>query len=104
MVYAFLPAKSPKPLGTPSSSPFKTPGVQNVENAYANGGGTTTHIKGYGGTIQGTKGAGPLRETGGTGKPQGFEHEGIGEEQRPTQPTRIGEAFNEMKYGSTKGK
>lgn len=101
-VYAVLPARSPRPPGTPPDT-FKTPGVRNVENAYANGGGTTTHTKGYGGTIQGTKGSKP-RENAGTDKPKGFEHDGIGEEQRPTQPTKVGEAFNEFKYGSPKGK
>jgi len=102
LAYALFPAKSPAPPGSPPSS-FKTPGVANVENAYANGGGTTTHTKGYGGTVQGTKGSGPLRENVGTGKPKGFDHEGIGEEQR-AQPSKVGEAFNEFKYGSSKGK
>jgi len=38
-----------------------------------------------------------------TGKPKGFDHEGIGEEQRAP-PGKVGEAFNEFKYGSSKGK
>jgi len=101
-VYAVFPARSPRPAGTPSDA-FKTPGVRNVENAYANGGGTTTHAKGYGGTVQGTKGK-VLRENSGTDKPKGFDHDGIGEEQRPVQPTKVGEAFNEFKYGSARGK
>ncbi|RVX72328.1 hypothetical protein B0A52_04533 [Exophiala mesophila] len=103
IVYALLPARAPQPLGTPSTT-FKTPGVRNVENAYANGGATTTHTKGYGGSIQGQKGAAGLREKSGTDKPAGFAHEGMGEEQRPVQPTKVGEAWNEFKYGSAKGK
>ena len=103
LVYAMFPARPPKPPGSPPSD-FKTPGVQNVENAYANGGATATHTKGYGGTIQGTKGSGPMRENAATDKPPGFDHDGIGEQQRPTQPRKIGEAFNELKYGSPRGK
>lgn len=103
VVYALLPTRAPRPGGAPSDA-FKTPGVQNVEKAYANGGATTTHAKGYGGTVQGKKGEGDLRENAGTNKPKGFEHDGIGEEQRPVQPTKVGEAWNEFKYGSPKGK
>lgn len=103
VVYALLPARAPQPAGTPSTT-FKTPGVRNVENAYANGGATTTHTKAYGGSIQGQKGEAGLRENSGTNKPAGFEHDGIGEEQRPIQPTKVGEAWNEFKYGSPKGK
>lgn len=103
LVYGLWPAASPPAPGTPSSG-FKPPGVRNVENAYANGGGTTTHAKAYGGTVQGQKGAAGLREDGATNKRKGFEHDGIGDEQRSTQPTKVGEALNEMKYGSSRGK
>lgn len=104
LLYAVLPAKSPKPAGSPPSDLSKTPGVKNVENAYANGGATKTHTKAYGGTVQGTKGASGLREGAATDKPKGFDHEGLGEDQRSRDPLKIGQAWNEFKYGNAKGK
>ncbi len=104
VVYAVFPSRPPQPAGSPGSTLFKTTGVQNVENAYANGGATTTHTKAYGGTVQGTKGKSGLREGAATDKSGGFEQEGMGEEQRSNNPTKLGEAFNEFKYGSSKGK
>jgi hypothetical protein len=78
--------------------------VRNVENAYQNGGATATHTKAYGGTIQGRKGDGPMRDQSGTDKPNGFQEEGIGEEQRPNQPTVVGKKWNEMTSGSSTAK
>ena len=37
-------------LGAPSVNPLRTPGVKNIEDAYSNGGATTTHTPAYGGT------------------------------------------------------
>ena len=65
---------------------------------------STTHTKGSGGTIQGIKEAGQMRENAATGKPNGSDYDGIREDQRPTQPTKVGEAFNELKYGTSRGK
>ncbi|EXJ96120.1 hypothetical protein A1O1_01246 [Capronia coronata CBS 617.96] len=103
LVYAVWPKSSPQPGGTPSNA-FKTQGVRNVENAYENAGATATGTKAYGGTIQGKKESGAYREGGSTGNPKGYDQEGIGEDQRPSSPTKIGESFNEFKYGSPKGK
>ncbi|KAL2418099.1 hypothetical protein ABEF95_000329 [Exophiala dermatitidis] len=103
LIYAVWPKRAPQPGGTPSN-PFKTQGVQNVENAYENAGATATHTKAYGGTVQGKKESGSYRETVGTDKPKGYSQEGIGYDQRPQQPTKVGEVWNEFTYGSSKGK
>ena len=103
LVYSLLPARSPKPAGSPVDT-FKTPGVRNIENAYSNGGATPTHTKGYGGSIQGQKSGGTLRENHGTNRPNGFNDPDIGADQRPDRPTKIEEAFNQVNYGSSKGK
>ena len=103
--YAYYATRAPQPKGTPNSpNPFKTPGVKNVENAYANGGATTTHTPAYGGSTMGSKGADGLRAGGASGLKEGMNSEHIGEEQRPVQPGPIGEKFHEMKYGSSTGK
>jgi len=102
LIYALLPARSPKPAGTPSDT-FKTPGVKNIERAYTNGGATPTHTKAYGGTIQGKGIDGPPREISGTNQPAGFNRPGFGSDQRPTQPTKGEELFNEIQYSSAKG-
>lgn len=103
VLYAVWPKRPPQPGGTPSNA-FKTPGVQNIEKAYENAGATATHTKAYGGTIQGNKESGSFREGGSTGAPKGYDQEGIGEDQRPNVPTKIGESWNEFKYGSPNGK
>lgn len=103
LLYAVWPKSVPQPGGTPSNA-FKTPGVQNVENAYENAGATATGPKAYGGTIQGKKESGSYREGGSSGDSKGYNQEGIGADQRPGSPTKVGEAFNEFKYGSPKGK
>ena len=105
VAYAFFATRAPRPQGAPQSTNLlRTPGVANVENAYANGGGTTTHQPAYGGSTQGSKGADGLRQGGATGVKDGMDSEHIGEQQRPVQPTVIGEKFNELKYGSKSGK
>ena len=51
-----------------------------------------------------------MREGGATGEQfkgrdaTKYQNEAMGEEQRPVQPNWIGEKWNEMKYGSPKGK
>jgi hypothetical protein len=45
-----------------------------------------------------------MRDQSGTGHRKGHDEEGIGEEQRPSQPNVVGEKWNEMKYGTSKGK
>jgi len=103
--FAFFTTRAPAPQGAPqNSNPFRTPGVQNVEQAYANGGGTTTHQPAYGGSTQGSRGANGLRPGGATGLRDGMNSEHVGEEQRPVQPGIVGEKFHEMKYGSKSGK
>lgn len=66
----------------PTTNPPRTPGVRNVEQAYANGGGTTTHQPAYGGSTQGNRGADGLRQGAATGLNDGMNSEHIGEEQR----------------------
>jgi len=104
--YAWFATRAPKPKGSPEPSlnPFRTTGVQNVEKAYANGGATKTHQPAYGGSTQGSRGADGLRQGGGTGLKDGMDSEHVGEEQRPVQPSAVGEKFHEMKYGSKSGK
>lgn len=103
LVYSLLPARSPKVPGSPVDT-LKTPGVKNIENAYTNGGATPTHTKAYGGTIQGRKSDASLREGHGTNKSNGFNEPNIGSDQRSTQPTKAEQIFNEVQYGSAKGK
>jgi hypothetical protein len=103
--YAFFATRAPAPQGSPQSiNPLRTPGVQNIEKAYANGGGTTTHQPAYGGSTQGSRGANGLRQGSATGLKDGMNSEHIGEEQRPVQPGIVGEKFHEMKYESKSGK
>jgi hypothetical protein len=104
VTYTYFATRVPKPHGTPVSNPFKTPGVKNIEEAYQSGGATSTHTKAYGGTPLGQKDDLARGGQFGTGKERGFEEEYIGEAQRPTQPNKVGEKFNEMKYGDPKGK
>ncbi|KEF63052.1 uncharacterized protein A1O9_01028 [Exophiala aquamarina CBS 119918] len=103
LVYALLPARSPKPAGAPVDA-FKTPGVKNIERAYTNGGATPTHTKAYGGTIQGKGTDGTPRESSGTNQAAGFDRPGFGSDQRPQQPTKAEALFSEIQYGSAKGK
>ena len=103
--YAFYTTRAPTAKGSENTfNPLRTQGVKNVENAYANGGGTKTHMPAYGGSTQGSRGADGLRQGGGTGLRDGMNTEHIGEEQRPVQPSVVGEKFHEMKYGSKSGK
>jgi hypothetical protein len=103
--YAFFATRAPAPQGSSQGfNPLRTPGVKNVEKAYANGGGTTTYQPAYGGSTQGSKGADGLRPGGATGLKDGMGSEHIGELQRPVQPGIIGEKFHEMTYGSKSGK
>lgn len=103
--YAFFSTRAPAAKGGDNTfNPLRTPGVKNVENAYANGGGTKTHMPAYGGSTQGSRGADGLRQGGGTGLKDGMNTDSIGEEQRPVQPGIVGEKFHEMKYGSKGGK
>ncbi|KAK5460991.1 hypothetical protein LTS15_003054 [Exophiala xenobiotica] len=104
LVYYLLPARAPKPPGTPADV-FKTPGVKNVEKAYQSGGATSTHTKAYGGTIQGRRGDETMREGASTGAPRGYDEPDIGYDQRPGPISgKAGEKFNEIQYGSPKGK
>lgn len=103
VVYALLPARSPKPLGSPVDA-IKPPGVKNIERAYTNGGATPTHTPAYGGTVQGKGLDGQTREISGTNRPAGFNHPGFGSEQHKEQPTKAEEVFNEIQYGSSTGK
>lgn len=100
--YAYFTTRAPAPKGSPQGiNPLRTPGVQNVEKAYANGGATTTHQPAYGGgSIQGSRGANGLRLRGATGVKNGINSEHIGEEQRPTQPGLVGQKLGEMNYES----
>lgn len=103
--YAFFATRAPAPQGSPrNTNPLRTPDVQNVEKAYANGGATTTRQPAYGGSTQGSRGAEGLRPGSATGLKDGTNSEHIGEEQRPVQPGVVGEKFHEMKYGSKSGK
>ncbi|OAP55063.1 hypothetical protein AYL99_10763 [Fonsecaea erecta] len=99
----FWPQASPGVPGTPVAT-FKTPSVQNIEKAYANGGATSTHTKAYGGTIQGQKEDAPMREGSATSNPKGFQREGFGNDQRPNEPMLPGKWWNKTMYGSEKGK
>ncbi|KAK5045423.1 hypothetical protein LTR84_009287 [Exophiala bonariae] len=103
VVYALLPTRAPKPSGSPAEA-IKPPGVKNIERAYTNGGATPTHTPGYGGTVQGKGIDAPRRESSGTGKPGGFDQPNIGYDQRRDRPTKAEETFNEIQYGSSKGK
>lgn len=103
--YAFFATRAPAPQGSPQPiNPLRTPGVVNIEKAYANGGATTTYQPAYGGSTQGSKGADGLRRGGASGVKDGMNDEHIGEQQRPVQPGVVGEKFHEMKYGSKTGK
>lgn len=103
LVYFMLPTRSPLPPGTPPSA-LKTPGVKNVERAYQSGGATATHTKAYGGTKQGQRGDETPREGAATGAPKGYDQEGIGFDQRPGPLHPVGEKWNEIQYGSPKGR
>lgn len=103
LVYALLPARSPKPAGSTVDA-MKPPGVKNIERAYTNGGATPTHTKAYGGTVQGKGLDAPLREGSGTNQPGGFDQPDFGSDQRSARPTKGEEVFNEIQYGSAKGK
>ncbi|KAL6250757.1 hypothetical protein RBB50_003060 [Rhinocladiella similis] len=104
LVYFLLPARSPKPTGTPPTEVFKTPGVRNIEKAYQSGGATATHTKAYGGTIQGRRGDETMRDGAATGAPAGLAQDGIGNDQRPGPMSKVGEKWNELQYGHSKGK
>ncbi|KIX97876.1 uncharacterized protein Z520_06654 [Fonsecaea multimorphosa CBS 102226] len=99
----FWPQASPGVPGAPVTT-FKTTSVQNVEKAYANGGATSTHTKAYGGTVQGQKQDGPMREGSATNNPKGYQQEGIGHDQRPTDLTKPEKWWNKTMLGSEKGK
>ena len=94
-----------QPTGTPDINPLRTPGVQNIEGAYQKGGATATHTKAYGGTKLGQKDD-IMKDGGGTARPKGFEADGMGDEQRAhgTMKGKVGEKFDEMKYGSKNDK
>lgn len=103
VTYAYLVTRPPKPQGTPSMNPMRTPGVQNIEGAYQSGGATATHTKAYGGTVQGQKD--DLRRAAtGTGKQDGVGEAHIGDDQRPGITNKVGEKFKDMKYGAAKDK
>ncbi|KAI1613923.1 hypothetical protein EDD37DRAFT_478258 [Exophiala viscosa] len=102
-VYFVLPNRSPQPPGVSADS-FKTPGVKNIEKAYQSGGATATHTKAYGGTVQGERGAETPREGGATGAPGGYNQEGVGFDQRPGPMSGAGAKWNEIQYGSAKGR
>ena len=105
LIYAYYATKPPAATGTPNTpNPLRTPGVKNIEGAYQKGGATSTHTKGYGGTPLGQKTDVP-RQGGnyGSGKENGFDEEHLGSEQRPT-VSKVGEKWNEMKYGNGKDK
>jgi len=99
-------ANSPTPTTEPIVN-FRTPGVQNIERAYSNGGATPTHTKAYGGTKQGNRDEVALREGGGTGASKSgspIAKPGMGDDQRPSDKTKTEEALNATMYGSGKGK
>lgn len=99
------PKASPGIPGAPSpTSALKTTGVENVEKAYTRAGATATHTKAYGGTIQGQAQDGALREGGSTNKPNAFEQEGMGEDQRGSAQSPPERAWKKTMYGSEKGK
>jgi len=76
---------------------LKTPGVGNIEKAYAGGGATRTHTPAYGGTKRGDPYDNEPQD-GGASLRRFEAAQGLGERQRPVQPTRVGAKFNEMKY------
>lgn len=101
-VYFVVPGKPNAPGA--SADTFKTPGVKNIERAYQSGGATATRTIAYGGTKQGERGGETPREGGATGTPGGHDQEGIGFDQRPGPMSGVGEKWNEIHYGSGKGK
>ena len=105
LVYAYYATKPPVPGGTPAPpNPLRTPGVQNIEGAYQSGGATSTHTKGYGGTPLGQKSDVPRDGNHGSAKEKGFDEEDLGADQRPNAGGKVGDKWNEMKYGNSKGK
>jgi hypothetical protein len=81
--YAFYATHAPGPKDSSSTTNLlRTPGVRNVEQAYANGGGTTTYQPAYGGSTKGNRGANGLRQGAATGLNDSMNSEHIGEEQR----------------------
>ncbi|EXJ53781.1 uncharacterized protein A1O5_13030 [Cladophialophora psammophila CBS 110553] len=99
----FWPSASPGVPGAPITT-AKTTSVQNIEKAYARSGATSTHTKAYGGTIQGQKEDAPMREGSATNKPTGCQQDGMGDDQRPNNPTKPEKWWNKTMYGSEKGK
>jgi hypothetical protein len=104
--YSYFATRSSNSQGNLASNPLRTPGVQNVEAAYQRAGATSTHTKAYGGTVLGKREDTPRDGDGkfGTGKELGFKEHGLGNEQRPWQTGPVGDKFNEMKYGDSRGK
>ncbi|KPI45765.1 uncharacterized protein AB675_472 [Cyphellophora attinorum] len=104
-VATYMGTRPPKPVGTPSANPLKTPGVANIEGAYQKGGATSTHTKAYGGTTLGQKDD-VMKENSATARPKGMDFEGAGDEQRRhgSEKGKPGEAFTGMNYGTSKGK
>ena len=78
---------------------LKTPGFGNNEKAYGAAGATHTHTPAFGGTLRGDPHDIEPRD-GGASQRQFMGKAGQGEEQRPVQPTSVGQRFNEMKYGT----
>jgi len=78
---------------------FKTPGIGNIEKAYGAGGATHTHTPAFGGTKRGDEHDVDPKD-GGASKTKFSVGAGMGDEQRPAQPTALGQNFNEMKYGN----
>ncbi len=103
VLYYAWPKASPGVPGSPPAG-LKTTGIQNVEKAYERGGATSTHTKAYGGTIQGQTGGGTMREGGSTGSPQGYDQEGLGEDQRPGGQMKPEKAWSNTMLGNEKGK
>ena len=102
--YLFYSTRAPHMPSAPN--PLRTPGVRNIEQAYSNGGATSTHTPAYGGTQMGKRDHDGLKEGGakGSSAKEGMQTEGIGEEQRPVQPGVVGEKLHEMEHGSKTGK
>ena len=105
-----MATRVPPPPGKPKTNIFKTPGVSNVEKAYQNAGATETYTPAFGGTVQGGT-AGRRDDTAmrkqaaeGTQLPKKFANQGVGDEQRPVQPTWIGRQWHRFKYGNVDGK
>lgn len=102
-VYLYTSRRPPQPTGTPSANPMRTPGVQNIEGAFQKGGATATHVKAYGGTTQGQKDDVMREGNSGTAREKGFKDErGMGDEQRSegSAKGKVGEKWDEMKYGT----